>query len=136
MEHMHESMGGMPPHMLGIWLVAAAVLVFLLGFTILMARPARNVGVPFAQLASQNSRKDMFPIKNAIRPAAEATGTIFLLPDISNYTFFMTSNRFSFGHAQHIIFSLVNAMIESATHKLELSKLEGDAALFFANAGD
>ncbi|MDH3665937.1 MAG: DUF2652 domain-containing protein [Paracoccaceae bacterium] len=60
--------------------------------------------------------------------------TIFILPDISNYTSFMTGSRFSTGHAQHIIFCLINAMVEAATRTVELSKLEGDAALFYADA--
>ena len=61
--------------------------------------------------------------------------TIFILPDISHYTRFMTGNEFSFAHAQHIVFSLINAMIARATKTVELSKLEGDAALFFVDAG-
>ena len=53
---------------------------------------------------------------------------------ISNYTRFMTGNHFAFGHAQHVIFSLINAMIDAATRTVSLSKLEGDAALFFVDA--
>ncbi len=60
--------------------------------------------------------------------------TVFVLPDISRYTRFMTGSQFSVGHAQHVVFSLLNAMLEAAHGRLELSKLEGDAALFFADA--
>ena len=60
--------------------------------------------------------------------------TVFVLPDISHYTRFMAGTHFSFGHAQHIVLSLLDAMIEAATQTLELSKLEGDAALFYVDA--
>jgi len=60
--------------------------------------------------------------------------TIFVLPDISHYTRFMTGNRFAFGHAKHVVFSLLNAMIDTATKNVQLSKLEGDAALFFVDS--
>jgi len=60
--------------------------------------------------------------------------TVFVFPDISGYTRFMTGSEFSFAHAQFIVFSLINAMITSATKTVRLSKLEGDAALFFIDA--
>ncbi len=63
-----------------------------------------------------------------------AQDTIFILPDISHYTQFMTGNRFAFGHARYVVFSLLNAMIDTATKKVQLSKLEGDAALFFVDS--
>jgi hypothetical protein len=46
----------------------------------------------------------------------------------------MTGSEFSFAHAQHIVFSLINSMIIAASRTVELSKLEGDAALFFVDA--
>ena len=55
--------------------------------------------------------------------------TVFVLPDISHYTRFMAGTHFSFGHAQHIVLSLLDAMIEAATQTLELSKLEGAGLL-------
>lgn len=58
---------------------------------------------------------------------------VFVLPDISHYTRFMTSNRFAFGHARHVVFELINAMLEAGCRTLHLSKLEGDAMLFFAD---
>ena len=70
---------------------------------------------------------------DAAQPA-KAHDTVFILPDISHYTRFMAGNHFAFAHAQHIVFSLINAMIEAATRTVELSKLEGDAALFFTDA--
>ena len=60
--------------------------------------------------------------------------TIFIIPDISHYTRFIAGDHFSCSCKQEIIFSLINAIIEAGTKTVELSKLEGDAALFFANA--
>lgn len=74
------------------------------------------------------------PIEFTDAVDADAHDTIFILPDISHYTRFMTGNRFAFGHAKHVVFSLLNAMIDTATKKVQLSKLEGDAALFFVDA--
>ncbi|MDF1671678.1 MAG: DUF2652 domain-containing protein [Roseovarius sp.] len=60
--------------------------------------------------------------------------TIFIVPDISHYTRFIAGKHFSPAQAQEIIFSLVNAMIEASADTFELSKFEGDAVLFFADA--
>lgn len=65
---------------------------------------------------------------------SKARDTIFILPDISHYTRFMAHNHFTDQTAQFIIFSLINAMIKAATKTLELSKVEGDAVLFFVDA--
>ena len=46
----------------------------------------------------------------------------------------MTGSRFAFGHDQYLVFTLINAMIEAACKTVELSKLEGDAALFFVDS--
>ena len=121
--------------MLIMWFAIGLVLVVLIGFIYLMARPAPIGSVPLSSLISERGANRIFPIKDAISPTSEATDTVFILPDISNYTSFMTGSQFSFEHAQHIIFSLVNAMIKAAISRVELSKLEGDAALFFVNAG-
>lgn len=58
--------------------------------------------------------------------------TVFVLPDISGYTRFMTLNRFALGHAQYIILELLNAITSAAGSRLQLCKLEGDAALLMA----
>lgn len=60
--------------------------------------------------------------------------TIFILPDISHYTRFMAHDHFADQTAQFVIFSLINAMIKAASKTLELSKVEGDAVLFFVDA--
>ncbi len=134
MGQMQHTMEGMEFHMLIMWFAIGLVLVVLIGFVFLMTRPALHGGVPLSRLISARVANGPFPIKDAISQTTEATDTVFILPDISNYTSFMTGSQFSFGHAQHIIFSLVNVMIEAATSKIELSKLEGDAALFFVDA--
>ena len=60
--------------------------------------------------------------------------TLFILPDISHYTRFMASGHCTDKTAQFVIFSLINAMIKAATKTMELSKVEGDAVLFFVDA--
>ncbi len=68
------------------------------------------------------------------KPDISVHDTIFILPDISNYTRFIAGGHFTESRAQEIIFSLMNAMIIAGTKTVELSKLEGDAVLFYANA--
>ncbi len=133
-EHM---MQGMQLPMLVLWAVMVLAAVALVAVAVHLARPARSDRLLVADLAanSLNPNAPRLTAAETKSPAhAEAHDTIFILPDISNYTRFMTGNHFAFGHAQHVIFSLINAMIDAATKTVELSKLEGDAALFFVDA--
>jgi len=66
--------------------------------------------------------------------ASMAHDTVFVVPDISHYTRFITANQQTAARAQEIVFSLINAMIEACDGTFELSKLEGDAMLFFCDA--
>ncbi len=59
-----------------------------------------------------------------------------MLADISGYTRFVKLHSLSLIHAEEIITELLDSVIETATHPLKLNKLEGDAALFFADADD
>lgn len=134
---MHDMMMRDMP-MIIIWILFGLLLFGVFALIYFLTRPERAASRPVAEfdLASVN---ELLPSENgdATRspgPGAPLHDTIFVLPDISHYTRFMTGNHFSFAHAQHIIFSLINAMIEAATPHLELSKLEGDAALFFTDA--
>lgn len=62
-----------------------------------------------------------------------ATDRAFLLiADIGGYTRFMTSHRLSLSHAQYVITRLLEAVLDAARSPLRLSKLEGDAAFFYA----
>jgi hypothetical protein len=54
-----------------------------------------------------------------------------LIADIGGYTRFMKVHRINLSHAQYIVAQLLEAVIDAATPALELSKLEGDAALFY-----
>ncbi|GAB4229845.1 MAG: hypothetical protein Kow0032_11280 [Methyloligellaceae bacterium] len=129
----------MSPHML----ILAAVILLLASLAIMavifFSRRVTAENLPVSSLL--RGREDPFLAaldgSQAPGPPAgqETHDTLFILPDISHYTRFMTGNRFEFGHAQHIVFCLINAMIEAATKTVELSKLEGDAALFFTDAG-
>ena len=61
-----------------------------------------------------------------------------VIVDISGYTAFIHERQTSLLHAEQIITELMEAVIDRATHPLEVNKLEGDAALLFAEvpAGD
>jgi hypothetical protein len=125
-------------HMFFVWGVPAVVIVAITVAVLFLARRAQAGSLLVADLAAGRSMP-LLPTATGRHDGGEASpfpvhDTIFLLPDISNYTRFMTGNRFAFGHAQHIVFSLINAMVAAATRTVELSKLEGDAALFFVDA--
>lgn len=127
----------MPNHMIPAWLlvllIAGLTAVIMLAFLRSAPRP---LGVAEQSWSKRLVRDRMTGDGQSWTTIVSAPprDTIFILPDISNYTQFMTGNRFALGHAQHIVFSLINAMIEAASSRLHLSKLEGDAALFYVDA--
>lgn len=130
-------MHGMSSHMLFIWAVAMLLVFAGIATAIFMLRSASTGAIRVSELGFAKRIKGLAFARPELDPTGTGKGahdTVFILPDISNYTLFMTGNRFAFGHAQHIIFSLINAMIDAATKTVELSKLEGDAALFFADS--
>ncbi len=135
-----QMMQGMPLHMIWMWgLFAAVILLVLLMLAFFFRRANRKslLIADVARTAPQSFGRHLEGDEHST-PApqdVQTHDTIFILPDISHYTRFMTGNEFSFAHGQHIIFSLINAMIERATRTVELSKLEGDAALFYVDAG-
>jgi hypothetical protein len=60
--------------------------------------------------------------------------TLLLIADIAGYTRFMKMHDTSLVHAQQIIASLLEAVIDAASPALKLAKLEGDAAFFYMQA--
>lgn len=56
--------------------------------------------------------------------------------DISGYTRFITHREISLVHAEQIITQLVEAVIDCAEHPLQVNKLEGDAALLYAETAN
>ncbi len=133
-------MQGMSYHMIWMWGLAAVVLLVLLLLMSFFFKRADRQSLLIGDLARTAPAGFKPRLGTTHRQAPEhqdlkTHDTIFILPDISHYTRFMTGNEFSFAHAQHIVFSLINAMIERATKVVELSKLEGDAALFYVDAG-
>jgi hypothetical protein len=54
-----------------------------------------------------------------------------LIADIGGYTRFMKVHRINLAHAQYVVAQLLEAVIDGAG-SLKLSKLEGDAAFFYA----
>lgn len=130
-------MQGMQLPMMLLWVAFAVAAAVLAAAAVYLSRPARTDRLLVADLDAR-SGNPIAPRRTVSGPKSppnvETHDTIFILPDISHYTRFMTGNHFAFGHAQHVIFSLINAMIGAATKTIELSKLEGDAALFFVDA--
>ena len=61
-----------------------------------------------------------------------------VIVDISGYTAFIHERQTSLLHAEQIITELMEAVIDRAAHPLTVNKLEGDAALMYAEceAGD
>jgi hypothetical protein len=136
---MHDNlMQGASNHMPMMWLVLLAVVLLVAAILIFFMRRAPGQQLLIADIASnQPALWGKYSGAKSGSGAADtvtAHDTIFILPDISNYTGFMTGNRFASGHAQYVVFSLINAMIVAACRTVELSKLEGDAALFFVDS--
>lgn len=61
---------------------------------------------------------------------------LLLIADIGGYTKFMTVHRINLAHAQEVVAQLLETVIDAAGSKLELAKLEGDAAFFWAKLPD
>ncbi len=59
---------------------------------------------------------------------------LLVIADISGYTRFMKVHRINLAHAQVVVARLLEAVIDAA-RPLKLYKLEGDAALFWLDAG-
>lgn len=58
--------------------------------------------------------------------------TLLVIVDISGYTGFITKREISLLHAEQIITELLETVIDGAEFPLKLNKLEGDAALLYA----
>ena len=59
-----------------------------------------------------------------------------VIVDISGYTRFIKFHKTSLIHAQEVISQLLESVIDRASHPLILNKLEGDAALLYAELGN
>ena len=59
--------------------------------------------------------------------------TVLLIADIGGYTRYMAVNRVALTHAHYVVGRLLETVIDAARPWLKLSKLEGDAALFWAD---
>lgn len=57
---------------------------------------------------------------------------LLVIADIGGYTRFMRVHRINLAHAQYVVAQLLEAVIDGAGRRLELAKLEGDAAFFYA----
>lgn len=55
-----------------------------------------------------------------------------IVVDISGYTRFITERSLTLAHAEQVISDLIDCVLDQTRHPLVLNKLEGDAALLFA----
>jgi hypothetical protein len=67
--------------------------------------------------------------------APQIQRAVLVIADIGGYTRFMKLTRWNLAHAQQVVAELLEAVIDAAG-LLKLSKLEGDAALFWAPVTD
>src|SRR5687768_7096957 len=65
-------------------------------------------------------------------PMGEMKRGVLVLADISGYTHFTRMHHTSLLHAEEIISELLEAVIHAAEFPLQVSQLEGDAVLLFA----
>src|SRR5689334_6293166 len=65
----------------------------------------------------------------------ETKSGALVLADISGYTRFTRMHLTSLLHAEEIISELLEAVIQAAEFPLQVSQLEGDAVLLFAEVG-
>jgi hypothetical protein len=63
------------------------------------------------------------------------TAAVLVIADISGYTSFIKHRAVSLVHAEAIVTDLLEAVIDRAAHPLTVNKLEGDAALLYAETG-
>lgn len=124
-------------HFPGMMPLIILLLVLLVGFLLVLffRRPAPSDHITassFASLHPSRSERPARTISNAgIEPPAghEGSGTFeretyLVIPDISGYTRFLSLNRFSLSHAQHVISQLLSAVIESVSPQLAPAKLK------------
>jgi hypothetical protein len=60
---------------------------------------------------------------------------VLVIVDVSGYTSFIRHRAVSLVHAEAIITELMDSVLDCACHPLILNKLEGDAALLYAEVG-
>jgi hypothetical protein len=112
MEHMSEG-----AHSLWMTMVPVAIVLVLISLLVMFfaRRSPQQQHLPVTSLTRTGvgrrlHRRAAAMVHGTNNVAGAARDMVFVLPDISHYTRFMTVNRFAFGHAQHIVFELINAM--------------------------
>ncbi|MFT5468430.1 MAG: hypothetical protein ACI8UO_003539 [Verrucomicrobiales bacterium] len=66
----------------------------------------------------------------------EIKNAFIVLADISGYTKFVTLHAMSLLHAEKIVTELLESIMDATSEPLIVNKLEGDAVLFYAEAGE
>jgi len=110
------------------------LLIILMGLGILWQRRRQaRQETRINQLFSISDLTNSLNLKRNGKHAGNRVDAVFVLPDISNYTQFVMSDHLPPEQAQDVIFSLMSAIMKAASKTLNFSKMEGDAALFYAN---
>jgi len=128
-------------HLLGAWshnyshtiFAAGLLIIFLVVVLLIIAR--RKYAENYLNVGYKPKPNGKNTETRSIsKTPSERHDTLFILPDISGYTKFMAGKHFTSETSQFIVFSLINAMTKASKNTLTLSKVEGDAALFFVDA--
>jgi hypothetical protein len=75
-------------------------------------------------------------IDNSYWSSMELKQVALVMVEIGGYTKFLKAHKTALLHAQEVISQLLEAIIDRASFPLTLNKLEGDAALLYAETGD
>lgn len=114
-------------------LLASAVVISV-GYAVWAKRRKKQQESSVREMLGVSDLSNSLDTKHEGQHAGRAADTLFIMPDISNYTRFVSSKHLEADDAQNIIFSLMSAIINTVGEELRFSKLEGDSALFFTNA--
>ena len=114
-------------------LLASAVVISI-GYAVWAKRRKEQQESSVKEMLGVSDLSNSLDTKHEGQHAGRAADTLFIMPDISNYTRFVSSKHLEADDAQNIIFSLMSAIINTVGEELRFSKLEGDSALFFTNA--
>ena len=110
-------------------LLASAVVISI-GYAVWAKRRKEQQESSVKEMLGVSDLSNSLDTKHEGQHAGRAADTLFIMPDISNYTRFVSSKHLEADDAQNIIFSLMSAIINTVGEELRFSKLEGDSALF------
>lgn len=89
-----------------------------------------------AAAAMTTAKTESPPALGGLNMSIRTTHAVLVILDISGYTRFIHQRVVSLEHAEAIISELLETVIDTASHPLTVNKLEGDAALLYAETGE